>query len=106
MPTTLPSVPASSESQNTHGSSKSWIAGAVIGPVVALAIIATLAFWIWKLRRQQGTAKERVVHYDTTKKAELDPNSHPAIMNEVHGQPLVEMPGARGFPELPGSQMR
>jgi len=123
IPTTLSSIPyvstlsstntlsysssaSSSESQDTHASSESWIAGAVVGPVVALAIIATLAFWIWKLQRQQLNVKEQVIRYDTTGKAELDPNSHPAIINEVHEQPLVEMPGSGGFPELPENRMR
>src|ERR1700755_2371334 len=33
-------------------SSKAWIAGAVVGPIVGLAIIAGLIFWIIQLKRK------------------------------------------------------
>ncbi|OCK74062.1 hypothetical protein K432DRAFT_398394 [Lepidopterella palustris CBS 459.81] len=53
-PTFTPS-PSTSVSKS---SSKAWIAGAVIGPVAAFAIIAVLSFWIWKLKRRQNPTGE------------------------------------------------
>jgi hypothetical protein len=35
-------------------SSKVWIVGAVIGPVVGLAILVGLVFWIWHLRKESS----------------------------------------------------
>ncbi|KAN0098314.1 hypothetical protein V8E51_013977 [Hyaloscypha variabilis] len=44
---TAPSV----STQNGHSSSKTWIAGAVIGPIFGLALVA-LGIWVWALKKK------------------------------------------------------
>ncbi|PVH80915.1 hypothetical protein DL98DRAFT_587973 [Cadophora sp. DSE1049] len=76
---TLSTSPASqttpsSSSTSSKPASKAWIAGAVIGPLVAFAIISALIFWIWKLKRRGVVERERVVVVpgDASGKVELD----------------------------------
>ena len=41
-----------SSSSSSKSANKTWIAGAVIGPLAALAIILSLGIWIYRLRRR------------------------------------------------------
>ncbi|KAH7413425.1 hypothetical protein BKA64DRAFT_771532 [Cadophora sp. MPI-SDFR-AT-0126] len=114
---------SSSSSTSSKPASKAWIAGAVVGPLVAVAIISALIFWIWKLKRRGVVERERVVVVpggDASGKVELE-NSHYGgggggtggyhggdgrlAMAEIGGQGVVEADGGRereGAVELPG----
>ncbi|KAH7370862.1 hypothetical protein BKA65DRAFT_489360 [Rhexocercosporidium sp. MPI-PUGE-AT-0058] len=111
--------PSSTSSQSPKPTSKAWIAGAVIGPIVILAIISALVFYIWKLKKRGVVERERVVvvHGDAGGKVELE-SSNPGGRDghfgrgseyvnatEVQGQGLVEADGGGGRQaavELPG----
>jgi hypothetical protein len=78
----------------------------VIGPVAAAAIIAGLAFWIWKLRKRP--AEGRIVYLDPSGRAELDLQA-PSMAQQYHQGPfqplqsqLVEAPD-QPIIELPAS---
>ena len=45
--------------EGSGGGSKAWIAGAVIGPLAALALIGALA-WLWKRRRDEQRVKRPI----------------------------------------------
>ncbi|KAG4437342.1 hypothetical protein IFR05_007194 [Cadophora sp. M221] len=100
--------------------SKAWIAGAVVGPIVVIAIISALVFYIWKLKKRGVVERERVVVVpgDAGGKAELDSSAcggggggengmvegHGNAV-EVQGQGVVEVDGGErrgGAVELPG----
>ncbi|KAK0122432.1 hypothetical protein ONS95_010667 [Cadophora gregata] len=122
----LSTSPTSQTSSSSKSASKAWIAGAVIGPLVAGAIIAALAFWIWKLKRRGVVERERVVVVpgDAGGKVELDnDNAYTGAggggaagrggygggmtnVAEVGGQGVVEADGGQrygeGAVELPG----
>jgi hypothetical protein len=76
----------------------------VIGPVVAAAIIAGLAFWVWKLRRR--LVKERTVYGGLH---ELDAHSpsvtqyYPQELPGTWQLRLDEAPDQPNRVELPGS---
>lgn len=56
---TVSSSATDTASSNNSGPSHSkiWIVGAVIGPVVGLAILAGLLFWIWHLKKRLSANK-------------------------------------------------
>ncbi|KAJ9606551.1 hypothetical protein H2200_008559 [Cladophialophora chaetospira] len=69
------SVPASTSTgagtptSNSSGSSRAWIAGAVLGPVILLTVLAFATFLVLRRRRKQKATKETT---SATEKAQLD----------------------------------
>lgn len=72
---TVSSSATNTDSSNGSGSSpsKTWIVGAVLGPLVGIAIIAALLFWIWRLRKKVGA--NRVNRPPTGSEYDLGPSA-------------------------------
>ncbi|KPI34556.1 uncharacterized protein AB675_7419 [Cyphellophora attinorum] len=112
--------------QEEEGSSKTWIAGAVAGPVVGLAAIAGLVFWYHRRKKARAPASNHQDHTDHKPNAadtyplnagakyysppmdhgyKYDPAAitpPPPFSPYVDRSPLVEMPQAgRHVVELP-----
>jgi LPXTG-motif cell wall-anchored protein len=56
---TAPDTSSSKEGRNSGGASKAWIAGAVVGPIVGLALIGTLVWFFLRRRKNKGTAPQQ-----------------------------------------------
>jgi hypothetical protein len=56
---TSPDTSTGSKGKKSGGGSKAWIAGAVIGPIVGLAIIGALVWFFLRRRTNKGTAPQQ-----------------------------------------------
>lgn len=70
--TSAASSEPTSESSSSGGGSKAWIAGAVVGPLAGIALLAGLAVW-WR-RRKRGTHAGNTVAEKPERPKELDAN--------------------------------
>ncbi|KAI0140407.1 hypothetical protein BJ166DRAFT_117832 [Pestalotiopsis sp. NC0098] len=105
---TAPTTSSTSSTSSGSGSSssKAWIAGAVVGPVAALAMIA-LGFYLLRRRRRTAAAptpdsNEGMRHLDghNSAKTELDASTTPSMQYDP-----VEMPSRQYAPvEMPSRQ--
>lgn len=88
----------SDSSSSSGGGSKAWIAGPVIGGIVALAIIAGAVFW-WKRRRGYSAApteKHGDVHYSAA-------GAYSPGMQPLGTLPVSEVDGGAARNELPAT---
>lgn len=102
----LPSAPvatSTSSTNNTGGSSpsKAWIAGAVLGPVLGVVLVALLCFLLYK-RRQ----KTRHGHADAVQSSDRDYSDKVAVQRDVRQSPdPQELPAQSPRHELDGRHL-
>ncbi|RMJ21472.1 hypothetical protein PHISP_07659 [Aspergillus sp. HF37] len=104
------STPASSsgdgsaDSDNNSGGNRSWIAGAVIGPVAGCAVIFGLGYWFARRRleaQSQGVYQQQPQSppgtqsaYTTPQYYEKEAPSHPPPPAELPASSTAELPGS------------
>ena len=92
---------SAAENQASTPSSQAWIAGAVVGPLVAVALAGFAAFWLGKRRGRKG---ERADGVSTTEPAEAPPGE-PAMLYSPPSTVLVKSPRDSPFvTELPDTR--
>lgn len=90
---------STSSSNSGSGSSKAWIAGPVIGGIVAIAALG-LGFWWWKRRKNRApppnnlqSAEYKPVYPRPHYAAEVEANSLPAQPVELPPKPVEQQAG-------------
>jgi len=100
---------SAAETQASTSSSQAWIAGAVVGPLVAAALVGFAAFWLGKRRgrkRDSGPAEkgDGGDGVSTTERAEAPPGE-PAMLYNPPSTVLLKSPGDSAFvTELPDTR--
>lgn len=85
-----------SDNSDSDSDSQAWIAGAVIGPVAGCAILAGLAFWLFRRRKRANTQAEPAPVTSAL------PPQYGQMENVKYGgggQPLSELPGSYYVPK-------
>ncbi|KAK1827005.1 hypothetical protein QBC39DRAFT_363004 [Podospora conica] len=93
-PTGLPAATGTPQA-STEGGSKAWIAGAVIGPIIGLALIGLVAFWLGRRRKAANENHNIAVAGDAkTDPSVADQSSmHPSVYYGA-GSPGMGSPGS------------
>lgn len=99
-PTGLP-APTGTAQSSTEGGSKAWIAGAVIGPLLGLALIGFVVFFLMRRRKAANENHNMAVASDAKPDPSMADQSlmHPSVYYGA-GSPSMTSPMAPGSPPV------
>jgi LPXTG-motif cell wall-anchored protein len=82
------------DTNKSSSSSKAWIAGAVVGPVVGVALIAALGWFLWRRKQRQHPSPQEMPIVSEHSRPPIPPTeleATPQEMDSGHYAPVHEL---------------